>query len=132
MGRNTFETVIGFDCEWPYSKPVYVLSNTLKTLPEQVAGKVELMQGSPHDVVKELNQKGYTDIYVDGGKTVQKFLQEGLIDEMVITTIPILLGGGVSLFSYLGNPIKFSLLKNNVYLDSLVQSHYEKLAANLG
>jgi dihydrofolate reductase len=34
MGRITFEKVCGFNCEWPYSKPVFVLSNSMKLIPE--------------------------------------------------------------------------------------------------
>ena len=126
MGRNTFETVMSFDCEWPYTKPVFVLSHSLNTLPEKSVGKAELIQGSPQEVIEQLNKQGMTDIYIDGGKTAQGFLQDDLVDEMVITTIPILLGGGLPLFGHLASPIKFNLSKSKVYLDSLVQNHYTK------
>jgi len=39
MGRKTFETVLGFGGDWPYSKPVFVLSSTLKALPETLQCK---------------------------------------------------------------------------------------------
>ena len=128
MGRKTFETVIGFDCEWPYKKPVFVLSNSLNTLPEKSIGKAELIDGTLPEILNSLHQKGHTELYIDGGTTIQKFLQQDLIDEIVITTIPILLGGGVSLFGNLTNPIRFKHLKTAVYLNSLVQSHYIKMA----
>lgn len=127
MGRNTFETVLSFDCKWPYKKPVFVLSNSLQTLPDVSAGKAELIKGSPKEVVEQLNQKGMADIYIDGGKTVQSFLKHDLIDEMVITTVPILLGAGIPLFAHLESPVRFSLLKSDIYLDSLVQNHYAKI-----
>ena len=45
MGRKTFEKVCSFDCDWPYSKPVFVLSNSMKSIPEGYEGKAELIKG---------------------------------------------------------------------------------------
>lgn len=95
MGRNTFEMVLSFGVEWPYNKPVFVLSNTLKSVPEGYQDKVFLVQGALPTVVEQLHQQGYQRLYIDGGKTVQSFLAEDLIDEMIITTIPVLLGAGI-------------------------------------
>ncbi|VFQ43243.1 dihydrofolate reductase family protein [Desulfoluna butyratoxydans] len=59
MGRRTFEAVCGFDCDWPYSKPVYVLSRTLKSLPKGYEGKAELVGGTLAEVVKTLHGRGH-------------------------------------------------------------------------
>ena len=48
--------------------------------------------------MQQLGQKGHQKLYIDGGNTIQNFLQDGLIDEMIITAIPILLGGGAKFF----------------------------------
>lgn len=77
MGRNTFETVCGFDCEWPYSKPVFVISNSLNTIPNNYKDKAFLVNGELRDILTELNSKGFNDLYIDGGKTVQSFMAEG-------------------------------------------------------
>ncbi len=74
MGRNTFEMVLSFGVEWPYNKPVFVLSNTLKSVPEGYQDKVFLVQGALPTVVEQLHQQGYQHLYIDGGKTVQSFL----------------------------------------------------------
>ncbi|PCK31146.1 dihydrofolate reductase family protein [Pseudoalteromonas piscicida] len=124
MGRNTFETIQGFDCEWPYKKPVFVLSNTLKTVPKSIADKVSLVRGELTDIVEQLAQLGYQNLYIDGGKTIQSFLQQDLIDELIITTIPILLGGGVPLFTELNAPLKFKHVNAIRYLDYVVKNHY--------
>lgn len=126
MGRNTFETVCSFDVEWPYTKPVFVLSNTLKKIPKEYEGKVELVQGALKDVLAHLNNKGYTQLYIDGGATIQSFLKEDLIDELIITTIPILLGGGVPLFGDLGQAKELELVESKNYLNQIVQSHYKR------
>ena len=124
MGRNTYETVLGFGGDWAYSKPVFVLSSTLSSLPEHLQGKVEIVNGPIEKVVQQLNQKGLENLYIDGGKTIQNFLKEDLIDEMIITVIPILLGGGVPLFGELPKPMEFEHLKTEVFLNAIVQNHY--------
>lgn len=40
MGRNTLDVVLGFGCDWPYSKPVFVLSNTMTEVPQGYEDKV--------------------------------------------------------------------------------------------
>jgi dihydrofolate reductase len=127
MGRSTFEVVMGFGIEWPYSVPVFVLSNSLKEVPETCKGKVELVSGDIKTIVEELNNKGFKHLYIDGGQTIQSFLKEDLIDEFIITTIPILLGGGVPLFDELPDERKFQHLKTEVFLEQLVQSHYQRV-----
>ena len=124
MGRNTFETVRGFGGDWPYSKPVFVLSNSMKSIPEGYEGKAEPVKGSLSEVIKAIHQKGYKDLYIDGGVTVQNFLKEDMIDEMIITVIPILLGGGIPLFGELPEPMAFEHVKTEVYLNAIVQNHY--------
>jgi len=126
MGRTTFETVCSFDIDWPYSKPVFVLSRTLEGIPEKYKDKAELVKGSITDILKKINQRGYNQLYIDGGKTIQSFLKEDLIDELIITTIPILLGGGATLFSKLPKELAFSHLETKVYLDEIVQNHYKR------
>lgn len=129
MGRKTFETVCGFDIDWPYTKPVFVLSNTLKSIPDKFVSKAELIKGDLIEIIKILNSKGFTNLYIDGGTTIQSFLNENLIDEMIITTIPILLGGGTSLFGQLSAPINFRCIESKIFLESVVQNHFVKIGA---
>lgn len=127
MGRNTLDIVLSFDCDWPYSKPVFVLSNTMTSVPEGYEDKVFLVNGELKQIVQELNQQGYQRLYIDGGKTIQSFLSEDLIDDMIITTIPTLLGGGIPLFGDLTQPLKFKHIKCERHLDFLVQNHFTRL-----
>lgn len=124
MGRNTLEAVLSFDVDWPYSKPVFVLSNTLKEVPSGSQDKVFLISGDLADIVKDLNEQGYQDLYIDGGVTIQNFLKQDLIDELAITTIPVVLGGGAKLFGELDGLQKYNLVESKVYLDAIVQSRY--------
>lgn len=124
MGRNTFELVCSFDIDWPYHLPVFVLSNSLGKVPLAYNDKAEVVKGPLQDILKQLNARGYNQLYIDGGLTIQSFLKEDLIDELIITTIPILLGGGTPLFADLPEPIEFNHVESAVYLDAIVQDTY--------
>lgn len=123
MGRKTYEKVLSFG-QWPYTKKVFVLSNKLKEIPEELSDKVEIINGEINEVVTTLHNRAYKNLYIDGGKTIQSFLELGLIDEMIITRIPILLGGGIPLFAKLDKAIKFDQVKTEVLDDFLVKSTY--------
>ena len=126
MGRSTYETVRSFDMAWPYDKPVYVLSTSMREVPEELTGKVFLVKGDLTDVLETIHAKGHMRLYVDGGKTIQSFLAEDLIDKMVITKIPILLGEGISLFGHLETRLDFRCVHTQIFLNSVVQNTYER------
>ncbi|MDL5027717.1 dihydrofolate reductase family protein [Vibrio sp. TMPB1044] len=124
MGRNTMDMVLSFGIDWPYTKPVYVLSNTLNEVPQELEGKVFLMKGELKQIVADLNNKGLKNLYIDGGITIQNFMKEDLIDELIISTIPVVLGGGSPLFGDLVSPLDFTLKSVTTYLDEIVTTHY--------
>ncbi|MGB5238164.1 MAG: dihydrofolate reductase family protein [Flavobacteriaceae bacterium] len=127
MGRTTFETVCGFDVDWPYNKPVFVLSNMLREVPESHKEKAFLVKGTLTEILRQIHEKGFYRLYIDGGTTIRNFLKEDLIDEMTITTIPILLGGGTSLFGDLPQELKFELIGSKTYLNQITQNHYKRV-----
>lgn len=100
MGRKTFETVRAFG-EWPYpvSIPLFVLTSSMKEIPAGIKARVKMLNGPLKEILATLMENGIRRIYVDGGKTIQSFLMEDLIDEMIITRIPVLLGSGIPLFT---------------------------------
>lgn len=126
MGRVTMETVLSFGGDWPYGKPVYVVSRTLREAPESLRGKVEIMCGSPQDIVRNLAEKGHSRLYIDGGKVIQGFLTEDMIDEMIIATIPLLLGGGTPLFGDIARHLVFELVNTEVLADGIPKAHYRR------
>ncbi|MFT5890704.1 MAG: dihydrofolate reductase [Dokdonia sp.] len=126
MGRTTFQTVCGFDVDWPYDKPVFVLSTTLHEIPESHKGKAFLVKGTLTRILEEIHKKGYHRLYIDGGTTIRNFLKADFIDEMIITTIPIVLGGGSPLFSELPNELEFELIKTKTFLNQIPQNHYKR------
>ena len=126
MGRKTFEVVLGFEIPWPYIKPVYVVSSTVKSIPKELDGKVELVNGTVKEILQYINGKGAKRLYVDGGKLVQSFLKEDLIDEMIISTIPVLIGGGAPLFGELEKTLQFEHIKSQVFLNAITQDTYKR------
>jgi len=125
IGRGTFEKVIEFP-EWPYQKKVFVLSASLKQIPETLNEKATLVAMEPAALLSYLSDKGFSTIYVDGGKVIQSFLKEDLIDELIITKVPELIGTGIPLFGYLDNDLQFEHIKTNVYSDGLVKCYYKR------
>ena len=124
IGRNTYETVLGFG-GWAYGcKPVVVLSNTLKKLVLPAGAVCELMAGTPADIVLRLAGRGIRHLYIDGGVTIQGFLRAGLIQRMVITRIPVLLGSGIPLFGELPQDIRFEHVATRAFASGMVQSEY--------
>jgi dihydrofolate reductase len=123
IGRNTFDVVLAFD-PWPYgSKPVFVLST--RALPPAPPGAVvEHMSGPPAEIVSLLAARGIRHIYVDGGITIQRFLRAGLIQRLVVTRVPVLIGAGIPLFGPLTRDIALRHVRTQHYASGLVQSEY--------
>jgi dihydrofolate reductase len=125
MGRNTFEKVLTFG-GWPYGpKPVVVLSSHPLDIPEGVSTPVEAMSCSPAELVDRLSARGAKHLYIDGGKTIQRFLDAGLIQRLIITRIPVLIGSGIPLFGPLERDIKLRHIETRAFPGGLEQSEYE-------
>jgi dihydrofolate reductase len=127
MGRNPYELTSSFG-SWPYGeKPVVVLSSRRVEIPDAIAGTVESMSASPGEVVRRLAERGFGHLYVDGGNTIQRFLGEGLIQRLIITRIPVLLGTGIPLFGPLPHDVRLRHVGTRQFENGLVQSEYEVL-----
>ena len=123
VGRGTFDTLLSFSL-WPFGKPVFVLSSTLKKIPERLKGKATLLDMGPDEVIGFLFKEGFENIYIDGGKTIQGFLFHDLIDRIIITRIPILLGNGIPLFGMIGRELSFRHVETKIFPNGLVRSDY--------
>lgn len=126
MGRGTYETVAASD-SWPYDRRVLVLSKALAgtPVPEPQRGRVEFSDLAPKELLAGLAAENIRRVYVDGGQLVQSFLREGLISDMVITTVPVLIGAGRPLFGGLPQDIDLRLLACRSFPSGLVQSTYQ-------
>jgi dihydrofolate reductase len=115
--------VLGFR-HWPYGrKPVFVLS-TQPLAPAPRGAVVEHLSGDPKDIVAKLEARGIQHAYVDGGLTIQRFLEAGVIDRLTITRVPVLIGDGIPLFGPLSRDIKLEHVATRQFAGGLVQSEY--------
>jgi dihydrofolate reductase len=124
IGRKTFETVLTLE-PWPYGgKRVVVLSSRPVDLSAVKGGVVEQMAGAPAEIVSKLAATGSHNLYIDGGITIQEFLRAGLIQRLVITRVPVLIGQGISLFGTVPSDIRLRHIATREYPSGLVSSEY--------
>ena len=124
MGRNSYEQVAGFE-PWPYEgKRVVVLTSRDINFRKGPDIQLEASSESPHELLKRLGSEGFKHAYVDGGKVIQSFLSNGLIDKFTITTIPVLIGVGRPLFGSLPSDVKLRLVHSKAYEFGFTQTTY--------
>lgn len=124
IGRKTFETVLAF-ATWPYgNKRVVVLSSKPVDFSAVRGGVVEQMGGPPTEIVAKLAASGAHHLYVDGGITIQRFLRAGLIQRLIITRVPVLIGEGIPLFGVLPRDVQLQHVATQQYPSGLVKSEY--------
>ena len=125
MGRKTYQKVLSFG-KWPYeSKPVIVLSSNKIKIPDPMAQTVSHSSEFPKELCKRLEKEGAERLYVDGGFTINRFLAEGLINDLTITVVPVILGGGIPLFGNLKKDIPLKHIATKTYDFGFVQLTYE-------
>jgi len=125
IGRKTYDTVLAFP-EWPYgAKRVVVLSSQSLDLSAARGAVVEQMSGSPAEIVARLAATGAHHIYVDGGITIQRFLRAGLVQRLIITRVPVLIGDGIPLFGSLLKDVRLRHVATQQYPSGLVKSEYQ-------
>jgi dihydrofolate reductase len=118
IGRKTYDTVLGFGA-WPYEgKRCIVLTHR----PPNSRFGEEFLFGTPAEVLARLPTVHRA--YIDGGEVIQQFLAAGLIDELTLSTVPILLGSGIPLFAGERPERRFTLQSSRSWPTGLVQSKY--------
>jgi dihydrofolate reductase len=126
IGHRTFDIVLKLGHLTLYgNKPMIVLSNHSLDFSFAPGGMIEQMSGEPTAIVTQLKSRGFKHVYVDGGITIQRFLAAGVIDRLVITRVPVLIGAGVPLFGPLPRDIRLRHIATRSYNGGLVQSEYE-------
>ena len=124
MGSKTYETALALG--WPYGdKPVYVL--TSRKLPIE-RDTVVLSNASLRELFEETLMLKFERIWIVGGAALTKSaLKEGIIDEIVISFLPVLLGSGLHFFDEVGVEQKLHLKEHVAYNNGMVEMTYEIL-----
>jgi len=125
IGRGTFEKILTFP-SWPYEKKAFVISTTLKQLPVSLKHNAILLSMQPRELLSYLSRMGFSSIYVDGGKVIQSFLKEDVIDDLIISKVPVLIGNGIPLFGFLSADLKFKHMRTETQSNGLVRSYYKR------
>lgn len=120
MGRATYDAVLGFG-EWPFDGKAVLVLTSRGELEDPRVRTVPSIEAA----VDLLNGLGVTQVYVDGGRTIQSFLRAGLLDEITISIAPVLIGSGRSLFGHLDADILLTLRGAHATDDGLVRATYE-------
>jgi len=123
IGRGTFEKILTFPY-WPYEKKAFVLSSSLKQLPDSIKDKATLVSMNVKELLVYLSETGFSNFYVDGGKVIQSFLLEDAIDELIISAVPLLIGNGIPLFGFLSVDLNFKHVRTEIQSNGLVRSYY--------
>ena len=126
MGRKTYELAASV-ADWPYpSKPSFVFTRqTLTTSHEAITSVSEPVE----TVMDNLRTQGFQHVWlVGGGELIRSFLDQGLIDEHIISFLPIILGAGIPLFPPPSAERKLKLISSKSYASGLIQAHYKSIA----
>jgi dihydrofolate reductase len=120
MGKTTYDQVLTFG-EYPYKdKKSFVFTRTSK----ENNDNVEFVSDIEKFVKDGFPGAGKNIWLVGGSKTIASFRKVGVVDEIIITVIPVLLGKGIPLFQNIENETKLEFVKTEKY-DQLVDLHYK-------
>jgi len=108
MGRRTYDQVLGFG-EWPYGdRPCWVMTHRALN---NGSDHVVAIDGTPSDVYQQIAEQRCQHLWLVGGADLaSQFLQQGLIDRIVVSVMPVVLGSGIPLFSRLVNTVMLTLV----------------------
>ncbi len=124
LGRKTYDWVMKQVLEFPHAdKETYVITRS----PRPSIGKTVFYSGDVGELIRHLKQQSGKNIFIDGGADlIHSLMKENLIDEYIISIIPVLLGDGLSLFRKGFPEQKLILLNARNFISGLVQLHYKK------
>lgn len=122
VGRKSYDKVLSFGEPFAYEGKDCVVWTRQPIEPH--AG-VSTHSGELAPLIARLRAEGKGHVYADGGgELIRQLLREGLVDEMVISVLPILLGKGISLFEGLACQVKLELLEEKRF-PKLLQLRYK-------
>lgn len=123
MGANTYEKALTLKGGIDNNMPTYAITHRKRQTTADA--RIKLYSGNLPELVNKIREKTKKNIWlVGGGKLTQSFLKEDLLDEIILSTIPIILGEGISLFGNIGKEINFVLENTKSYKCGIVQTHY--------
>lgn len=125
VGRKTYDKVISMGFDFPHAdKDAYIITRT----PRKNVGSVKFYSGDLKALVDKLKSENGKNIFCDGGaEIVHELLKENLIDEFIISVIPIIVGNGTKLFRDGRPELKLELVSTKQFNKGLTQLHYKRI-----
>jgi dihydrofolate reductase len=124
MGRSTYDAVLGLGVPWPYEMPVVVLTTRPLAVPNGVDVRTD--QGPITEVLARLVADGLSQLYIDGGDVVQQALASDVIDRLIITTVPVLLGKGIGWAGPVDQDRRFVVTDTRRILEVMTQTTWTR------
>lgn len=126
IGRRTYDKVLTLTPNFPHAnKETFVITRT----PRENIGNTLFYTGTLPSLINDLKSRDGKNIFIDGGaKLVSELLKHNLIDEMIISTIPVLLGNGIKLFQENLPESKWKIVSSKTYETGLIQTHYSRIS----
>ena len=126
IGRKTYDYVVKEIGSSHYDngdREVYIITRS----PRPKVGKTNFYTGDPGDLVRQLKSREGKDIYCDGGaEVIHELLKQDLIDELIISIVPVLLGSGTRLFKDGRPELPLELVRTETFDTGLTQVHYRQ------
>jgi dihydrofolate reductase len=128
LGRKTYEKVLGFGIPFPHAdKKTFVITRTEKPAIDNII----FYSSNLTELINKLKIQKGKNIFIDGGaEIVNELMQQNLIDDFIISIIPIFLGDGISLFKQGRPESKLKLIHSTSFEKGLVQLHYSAIEGN--
>ncbi|MBX2842702.1 MAG: dihydrofolate reductase family protein [Flammeovirgaceae bacterium] len=129
MGNKTYQQLLGFGVAYPYKgKEGFVFTRNKDFTNDE---NVSYIQEDVVEFTRKLRQGDGKGIWlIGGGEIIKIFLEEGLVDELIVFEMPILLGNGIPLFPESEKEIKLELVNSETYPDGVVELRYKPKTIN--
>ncbi|KKH49348.1 dihydrofolate reductase family protein [Methanosarcina sp. 1.H.A.2.2] len=124
MGRKTYEQVLSFG-DWPYGeKKTYVFTRQKEPLLRE--NNVEFVSGDVGEFMRQVQENTDEDIWLVGGsQLIKAFLEEDLVQDLIIFVVPLILGSGIPLFDRIGKEVRLRMIDTERYESGLARLEYE-------
>jgi dihydrofolate reductase len=127
MGRKTYDQVLTFGA-WPYKgAKTYVVTSAPKAFrfAERAKDSIEAYSGNLPELISKIKRESHKDIWlVGGGELIAGFINDYLIDEVIITIVPRILGTGIPLFKPNRTEVSMVFKYEKSYLNGVIQLSY--------
>ncbi|MBZ0296041.1 MAG: dihydrofolate reductase family protein [Anaerolineae bacterium] len=125
MGGKTYRQVLTFGDDWPYADLTsYIVTRHVQ--PEDPERRIKFYDGDLTALVAQIRAESDKDIWLIGGAELNAaFVNLNLIDEYIVSVIPVMIGDGIPLFPPTTAQSRVELINMKRYPNSIVQLHYK-------